>query len=234
MPKLIDDQNTSPENLNELAVRVKEREKKSRKDQLEHAKCQATDVLAARRLAKRGEWGPWCESAGLSRERAGQYVRFGKAVVTAGFSGLSEDEQWEKWQKISGNSSQPPIENGKEECEEEPAVMEDEPRADEPRTKSDDDEPDDESDEPADSTEQAAHPHQVLPLPWKICKWAERSKGEFERYKKDLKRLGYHNFKGSGQGALNDIAIAATSLVDLAREMQKFVNEHMKEVDATD
>jgi hypothetical protein len=67
------------------------REKKSRKDQLEHAKAQAADVLAARELARHGEWGPWCEKAGLEERQARRYVEFGKAVVTSDFQALSED-----------------------------------------------------------------------------------------------------------------------------------------------
>ena len=71
-------------------------------------------------------------------------------------------------------------------------------------------------------------------FPWRTCKWAERSMGEFERYKKDLKKVGYHNFKGSGRGTLKDIGTAVASLVALAEEMRKYVDEHMKEVDVTD
>src|SRR5262245_38354853 len=93
------------EDLEALAKRVREREKKSRSSQLEHAKRQAADVLAARGQAKRGQWKPWCEKAGLSEERALQFSRFGKTIVTTVFQALSEDEQWEEWQRISGNAS---------------------------------------------------------------------------------------------------------------------------------
>lgn len=92
------------DSLEALAKRVSEREKRSRKDQLEHVKKQAADVLAARQQAKRGQWGPWCEKAGLSQQGAWMYAEFGKSLVTSGFSALSEDEQWAEWQRISGNS----------------------------------------------------------------------------------------------------------------------------------
>src|SRR5262249_8299617 len=45
------------EDLHALAKLVRAREKKSRKDQLDHARRQAADVLAARKLARRGQWG---------------------------------------------------------------------------------------------------------------------------------------------------------------------------------
>jgi hypothetical protein len=94
------------EDLDALARRVKEREKKSRKNQLAHAKAQAADVRAARKLARHGQWGPWCERAGLSNKGAWNYVEFGKLVVTTYFQALSEDAQWEEWQRIQGNVGQ--------------------------------------------------------------------------------------------------------------------------------
>ncbi len=108
--------------LTTLATRVRDREKRSRKDQLDHAKKQATDVCAARLLCKkRGTWGPWCKEAELSEARGRQYCQFGKAIVTIGFSDLSEDDQWAEWQRISGNTRK---EEPEEEMEEEPAVEE--------------------------------------------------------------------------------------------------------------
>ena len=80
------------EDLSGLAKRVAARERKSRTSQLNHAKAQAADVLAARRLAKRGQWGSWCAKAGLKSTQAWCYVEFGKLSVTEGFSALPEDE----------------------------------------------------------------------------------------------------------------------------------------------
>lgn len=91
---------------------------------LAHAKAQAADILAARLEAKRrgrGHWGPWLEKAGLEERQARRYVEFGKAVVTSGFSTLSEDEQWAAWQRIQGNVMREEIE---EETEEEPEESE--------------------------------------------------------------------------------------------------------------
>lgn len=95
----------SVEDLATLAKRLRAREKKSQKDMLDHAKKQASDILAARQQAKRGQWGPWCDEAGLSQERALQYIRFGKTVVTTDFSNLPEDQQWAEWQRISANAT---------------------------------------------------------------------------------------------------------------------------------
>jgi hypothetical protein len=91
------------DSLDALAQRVRNRERKSRKDQLAHAKAQAVDVLAARQQAKRGEWGPWCARADLSFTQAWRYAEFGKVCVTKSFQALSEDGQWAVWQRISGN-----------------------------------------------------------------------------------------------------------------------------------
>lgn len=95
------------EDLSTLAKRVSEREKKNRTGQLEHVKKQAADVLAARQKVKHGEWDSWCKEAGLGRTRAWQYAEFGKCSVTEHFADLPEDEQWTRWQRISGNS--PPL-----------------------------------------------------------------------------------------------------------------------------
>jgi hypothetical protein len=105
------------EDLNALARRVKNREKKSRKDQLMHAKRQAADVVAAHKLAKAQgkKWADWCEAAGLSRMQANRYERFGRRNVTLRFRALGEDQQWEEWQRIQGNVGQE--EDGPEEAE---------------------------------------------------------------------------------------------------------------------
>ncbi len=86
------------------ADKVRQREKKSRKDRLVCAKEQAVDAYASRREAKRGQWGKWCERAGLSQKQAWRYVEFGKSVVTTDFPALSEDEQWSVWERISDNA----------------------------------------------------------------------------------------------------------------------------------
>lgn len=92
------------DDLESLARRVGEREKKNRKGQLEHVKRQAADVWAARQQCKRGEWGPWCQRAGLSQQQAWKYAEYGKTLLKGDFSELPEDEQWLKWQRISGNA----------------------------------------------------------------------------------------------------------------------------------
>ncbi len=100
--------------LDTLAKRVRDRENRSRKDQLEHAKKQSADVLAARTQAKRGQWGPWCEKAGLGQPQAWRYAEFGKVCVTHAFSQLTEDGQWEEWQRIQGNAPDKDNEEGQE------------------------------------------------------------------------------------------------------------------------
>jgi hypothetical protein len=63
-------------------------------------------VLAARQQCKkRGEWKPWCEKTGLSKEQAARYTRFGERCRDDTFLALSEDEQWAEWQRISGNAA---------------------------------------------------------------------------------------------------------------------------------
>ncbi len=101
------------ETLATLAKRVREREKRSRRDQLAHAKAQAMDTLAARSKAKHGEWQDWCAEAKLSQKQAWNYCEYGKSVVTTDFNSLSEEQQWDKWQEIQGNKPEteqsPPI-----------------------------------------------------------------------------------------------------------------------------
>jgi hypothetical protein len=106
------------EDLKALAKRVREREAKSRADQLAHAKEQAADVYAARQACtRRGEWKAWYEEAELSRTRAWCYNELGKRSVTERFQRLSEDAQWLEWQQISGNA--PAADEDEDEAEEE-------------------------------------------------------------------------------------------------------------------
>jgi len=92
------------EGLAVLATRVREREARNRTDQLEHVKKQAADVWAARPQAERGEWGAWCEKAGISLWAAGCYQRFAKLLVNQQFLSLTPDQQWAEWQRICGNA----------------------------------------------------------------------------------------------------------------------------------
>jgi hypothetical protein len=108
----------SADNLDTLADRVRNREKRNRTDQLAHVKKQAADTYAARLQAKRGKWGPWCEKAGLSQQQAWKYAAFGEITLKEWFRSLSEDEQWAEWQKTSGNA---PAREDEQEPEEESA-----------------------------------------------------------------------------------------------------------------
>jgi hypothetical protein len=91
------------EDLDVLAKLVARDLKKDRSDQLAVAKRVAERVARARVQAKHGEWGAWCEKATLSQQRAWQFNEFWKSLVTSDFKSKSEEEQWNEWQRISGN-----------------------------------------------------------------------------------------------------------------------------------
>jgi hypothetical protein len=86
-----------------IARRVRRREKRNRRQQLEHVKKQALDVLAAYKLTRYGHWQGWCRDAGLSQPMAWMYRRFGEALAANEIAELSENEQWKTWQRISGH-----------------------------------------------------------------------------------------------------------------------------------
>jgi hypothetical protein len=101
------------EDLESLARRINAREKKSRKDTLQHARQQGEDLLAAKAKCEPRKWQQWREEniTAFGKMQATRYMRFAKSNVTL----LSEDQQWDEWQRISGNAQAEEDEQGEEE-----------------------------------------------------------------------------------------------------------------------
>jgi hypothetical protein len=86
--------------------RINAREKKSHKDQLAHVKAQGRDLELANSKCKHGEWEKRIkEEGGMSPVQAWRYRTAYKSFVT---KDLTEDQQWEEWQRISGNTPPAP------------------------------------------------------------------------------------------------------------------------------
>jgi hypothetical protein len=88
------------EDLESLAKRINAREKKSRKDAVQHARQQGEDLLAAKERCGHGEWMKWCrDNLSIKRTQINCYITFAKLPA----AGNSEDELWEQWQKVQGH-----------------------------------------------------------------------------------------------------------------------------------
>jgi hypothetical protein len=83
-----------------LARQINARERRSRKEQLEHVRRQGEDLLAAKKLCKHGEWMKWVrENLEIGQYQVNSYMRF-KLGVTPN---STEEEQWRLWQEVQGN-----------------------------------------------------------------------------------------------------------------------------------
>src|SRR5262249_41651475 len=89
------------EDLATIAKRIKDRERKSHQDQLAHVRAQGHDLISAKAKCKHGEGKKWVEEeAGLSVRQAQKYM---DAIKSAFKAHLTEEQQWDEWQRVSGN-----------------------------------------------------------------------------------------------------------------------------------
>ncbi len=98
-----EDSASDSKELRDLAKKINRRERRSRQDQLEHARRQGIDLIRAKELCKHGEWLSWLsENVELSESRCQHYMQFAKTIVTRE---MTEEEAWAEWQRISGNKT---------------------------------------------------------------------------------------------------------------------------------
>jgi ParB family chromosome partitioning protein len=97
--------------LQKLTTTVNQREKRTREEELAHAKRQATDLLRMKVLVRQlygpKQWEKWADTniTEMSSSRRGQYMTYGKKLLVT--RNLTPKEDWDLWQACSGNKKAP-------------------------------------------------------------------------------------------------------------------------------